>query len=351
MIGLSALSSVLPIGSSLENVLGAVLLKKNGFKSVTEYDTTAFYNPQGGLLDQIPFPESFPVSKTRRLSRLSKIFLSTFLKALDHYGPIPYLPEERGLILATSHGSLESCIAYHETLFRSPHLVSPMLFTEGGFNAGISHLSIHGNFQGTLQSLSGDENVGLSTILMAKTLLESSSQKVIFTGGAYEWTRLAHQVYDRLSLGKLTLGEGASFLVLESSENLHQRKISPDCWIQDGFGFHLHSMHLSHLSDLHHRILDFLERNHLHPHDIDLFITGKNQTEKDPIFQFLQESIWTQSEAIHPLNYIGESFACSSSFQASLGAMLLKQKKYRKAIVFSYSCRGNGTLLLLTAEP
>lgn len=344
MIGLSALSAILPVGNSLESVLEAVLEHQHGFKLITEYDTSSFYNPAGAILAEIPFPESFPATKIRRLSRLSKIFFSAFLQALDHFGTIPYLPEERGMILATSHGSLESCIAYHHTLFRTPQLVSPMLFTEGGFNACISHLSIHGNFQGTLQSLSGDETVGLSAILTAKTLLECSSQKLFFAGGGYEWTRLGHQIYDQLSWGRLTLGEGATLLALESAENLQQRQRVPDCWIQDGFGFHFS---LPQIQGLWPRLRYFLEKNQVTTAEIDLLVTAQNGTSKDEVFHYLHQHILPQSTCFYPSKNIGESFACSSSFQAFLASLLLKQKRYRNALVFSYSIRGNGTCLLL----
>lgn len=340
MIVISGIGCILPAGTNPQTILSALETEKNCFQPLAEADHLR--GKEASLVLEIPLPESLPQGKRRRLSKLSKFFLGAGHLALQDYGLHPWTPEEIGLVISTSHGSIESCQNYHQSLLECPQHVSPMLFSEGGLNAGSSHISIQFNIQGILQSLSGDEEVGAMAILMAHHLLQEAPQKLLLVGGGHEWTRLFHEIYDALSFGKLRLGEGAVLLALETEENARIRQHQPYCQLVDGFSFHQKSIYS--------KIDSFLKSYELLPEQIDLFISNENGTAKDKTIKEIA-SLFPKATRFTPLKQFGESFACSSAFLVALGALLLSQKKGGKALIFCESVRGNGIVLLLSAIP
>jgi hypothetical protein len=297
----------------------------------------------------LEIPLSSPASLTRRWTHLTKLTMAATSLALTDYKSKAISPlalensEGKGIVLGGVHGSLQSCETLHQVLLSSPHLVSPALFSEGGLNAGVSHISMLYGFQGSLTSLSGDESVGNSAVVMAYEQLEYSDHQFFLAGGVHENSPLLEQVYHRLS-PQLMLSEGAVLLALERCSS---STISPPyafIWGGQNFTAEVQAQRIEE------KITSFLETQDLSPQAIDLVVTNKNRTSKDQEMERVLQQLFPQSLSLHPVLALGEAFACSSALQVALGSLFLRKKKKDFALIFSYGIRGNGSLLLLSSK-
>jgi 3-oxoacyl-[acyl-carrier-protein] synthase II len=186
-------------------------------------------------------PGPFHPNVWRRLDRCSRLAATAALEALERAGLPAGAAGTVGLVTGTMTAGVASLHAFLTTLFEEgPGSVSPLLLPITVPNAPASQCSLLLGLRGPSLTVSQMEASGLAAIATAAGLLRDGVCDVVLAGGADERVPEFEDAWDRLHLlfrgepedfpgpfgrGRrgFVPGEGASFVVLESSEAAARR--------------------------------------------------------------------------------------------------------------------------------
>jgi 3-oxoacyl-[acyl-carrier-protein] synthase II len=183
-------------------------------------------------------------NRPRRVDRLGLFTIAGSELALQDAGiRVTRENAERiGLIVGTALGPVQSSKVFHrEVALHCPQKANPAVFPNTVVNAGAGLAAINLRIRGPNVAMSLGQASGLAAVAYGYELIKSGAADVIIAGGAeelepYLWegfaaTRLIAPYqggwelscpFDERRSG-MVLGEGASFLVLESAESAEAR--------------------------------------------------------------------------------------------------------------------------------
>ena len=150
--------------------------------------------------------------------------------------------ERIGIVVGTAFGPVQSCKVFHkEVALDCPQKANPAIFPNTVVNAGAGLAAINLRVRGPNVAMSLGQASGLAAVAYGYELIRTGAADVIIAGGAEELeayllnsfaaTRLSAPYLGKWELScpfderhsGMVLGEGASFLVLESAESAAAR--------------------------------------------------------------------------------------------------------------------------------
>jgi len=211
---------------------------KTGIKKVTAFDTSAFHSNIAGWIDDFEPRAHIPPRTYRRMSRISRMAVSSSVEALNDSGlDLEHLKKERmAVIVGTSYGSSSHVEDFFVSFLKDgPRGAQPCLFTETVPNAPASHMAMFHGITGPNSTFCHNEISAENAMLYARNLLLQDMADVVLVGGADELSAMQYACYDALGAlnqvrvsndepakpkpgGGLILGEGAGTLILEKSD-------------------------------------------------------------------------------------------------------------------------------------
>lgn len=157
------------------------------------------------------FTLPFHPSKLRRLNKFDKILLSATIAAINDYDQEKIMVNlsQVGLILTTSYGSLQTNLAYTQSIIQNKE-ASPSLFVSTISNAPLGNISILLGLKGVSSML-----MGSNVLLLGERYLKQRKAKYVLVGGGDEY----HKEIEASTVGDLenkqVLSEGGAVLLLE----------------------------------------------------------------------------------------------------------------------------------------
>jgi len=211
---------------------------KTGIKKVTAFDTSSLNSNVAGWIDDFVPRDHLPPRAYRRMSRISRLAVSSSVEALNDSGlNLENMEKERiAVIVGTSYGSSSHVEDFFVSFLKDgPRGAQPFLFPETVPNAPASHMAMFHGITGPNTTFCQNEISAENAILYARNLLLQNIVDVVLVGGADELSAMQYACYDALgALNKIKinddeleapkpgdgiiLGEGAGTLVMERSD-------------------------------------------------------------------------------------------------------------------------------------
>lgn len=211
---------------------------KTGIKKVTAFDTSSLDSNVAGWLDDFVPRDHLPPRAYRRMSRISRLAVSSSVEALNDSGlNLENMAKERiAVIVGTSYGSSSHVEEFYVSLLKDgPRGAQPFLFPETVPNAPASHMAMFHGITGPNTTFCQNEISAENAVLYARNLLLQEIVDVVLVGGADELSEMQYTCYDALGAlnrvkinghepavpkpgGGIILGEGAGTLVMERSD-------------------------------------------------------------------------------------------------------------------------------------
>ena len=237
---------VSPLGNNIETFLDNLYNGTSGIKPITRFDTSRYRAKTAGELLDFDIMNFTPLSKYRRLPRVSQYALAAALQAVsDAKLKINNANSAKiGLFFGTCNGPSDSTEKiYSQLVDEGPKSVEPLLFQETVFNAPLSHISINLKITGPCIAIPVGIASGGYAIKMALDYLQAGIIDVAIIGAADEHAEIVHDAFESLNIlspgretaeisrpfdkerNGLVLSEGGAFLVIENAEMAKQRNI------------------------------------------------------------------------------------------------------------------------------
>jgi 3-oxoacyl-[acyl-carrier-protein] synthase II len=238
---ITGLGSISAIGYGSQDAWSNLLRGESGLKVKSDWNNTKikphFYGetPSVQFEDEIKWMDRFPPAKYSQLGILA------FKNAIDDAGIVlKDLDNEIGLIIETSLGATESVESYLYDLFQfGVEKISPIKFTKTVANTVLGDVSRLFKINGP-SSLLYNEN----SICYGADLIRKGVADIIICGGVDHYTdyrvlseqetnhlirendhsSLHHIIEKQNQIDQNLLGDGASFIVLESETSVRNRK-------------------------------------------------------------------------------------------------------------------------------
>ena len=240
---MTGLGVVSPLGCGTADFLAAIRACRNGIKPMPASEASPFPAHQGGIVCADSLARAMK-NRPRRVDRLGLFTIAGSELALQDAGiRVTRENAERiGIIVGTAFGPVQSCKVFHrEVALNCPQKANPAIFPNTVVNAGAGLAAINLRVRGPNVAMSIGQASGLAAVCQGYELIRSGAADVIIAGGAeelepYLWegfaaTRLIAPYqggwelscpFDQRRSG-MVLGEGASFVVLESAESAEAR--------------------------------------------------------------------------------------------------------------------------------
>jgi 3-oxoacyl-[acyl-carrier-protein] synthase II len=240
---LTGLGVVSPLGCGTADFLAALRACRNGIQSTPASKGSPFGPHQAGMVCGDTLARAIK-NRPRRVDRLGLFTIAGSELALHDAGiRVTRENAERiGIIVGTAFGPVQSCKIFHrEVALDCPQKANPAIFPNTVVNAGAGLAAINLRVRGPNVAMSLGQASGLAAVAYGYELIKSGAADVIIAGGVeelepYLWesfaaTRLVAPYqggwelscpFDQRRSG-MVLGEGASFLVLESAESAEAR--------------------------------------------------------------------------------------------------------------------------------
>jgi len=206
-----------------------------GIKKVREFETSSFASNVAGWVDDFEPRDYMPPRFYRRMSRISRMAVSSSVEALNDSKLDPEeLDKNRiAVILGTAYGSSSRVEDFFVSLLRDgPRGAQPFLFPETVPNAPASHIAMFHGITGPNSTFCQNEISAENAMLYARNLLLGNIADVALVGGADELSAMQYHCYNDLGAlnkikikndepavlkpgGGLILGEGAGTMVME----------------------------------------------------------------------------------------------------------------------------------------
>jgi 3-oxoacyl-(acyl-carrier-protein) synthase len=182
--------------------------------------------------------------EARRLSRASQLAVVAARLALSDGGLQPGQLAAMGLVLGSHWGDFRSSEAFALGFLERGVLgLSPLVFPSTVMNAMVAHVSIAVGVRGPMLTLNEVDVAGELAVARGAALIASGRARIVLAGGADELSPILYGELSRLGTMSRTapgpegcrpfdrrangtvLGEGATFLVLESAESALTRGV------------------------------------------------------------------------------------------------------------------------------
>lgn len=230
--GIGVISSM---GTGRETFWKSCQKAKTGIKKVTAFDTGSLHSNVAGWIDDFEPCDYMSPRAYRRMSRVSRLAVSSSVEALNDSGlNLENMEKERiAVIVGTSYGSSSHVEDFFVSLLKNgPRGAQPFLFPETVPNAPASHMAMFHGITGPNTTFCQNEISAENAMLYARNLLLLDIVDVVLVGGADELSAMQYACYDALgALNKIKingdepaapkladgiiLGEGAGTLVME----------------------------------------------------------------------------------------------------------------------------------------
>jgi len=241
----TGIGGISPLGYKPEDFWNNIYEGNKGLSDIQRFDTSKYQAKTAGELLDFNILDYTPISKYRRLPRISQYALAAALQAVtDSKFKINRSNGSRvGLFFGTCNGPSDSTEKIYTSLVdNGPKSVEPLLFQETVFNAPLSHISINLKITGPCVALPVGIASGGYAVKMALDYLRAGMIDVALVGAADEHTEIVHDALESLHVlspgegeeecsrpfdknrNGLVLSEGGAFLVIEELEDAKTRE-------------------------------------------------------------------------------------------------------------------------------
>jgi len=293
----------------------------SGIKPISLFDSAEFATKDAGEIRDF-LPEYFLGAKgLRTLDRSTKLVLSASKLALDdaRFTISETNADECGVVIATTLGSISSISDFdREAFVEGARYVNPALFPNTVINSPASQVSIRFNIRAFNSTISTGFSASLDALNYAADLLKAGRAKIVLAGAVEELCiQFFLGFYKTGCLKEITLGEGASVLVLEELNSALARGAKIYCEII-GFG----SSFSPDAIDPEKAIRLAIEASGITAQEIDCIFLAANSSRAVDLPEaraiksvFPEDAKKIYTCAIKPL--IGETYSASGAFAAA----------------------------------
>jgi 3-oxoacyl-[acyl-carrier-protein] synthase II len=240
---LTGLGVVSPLGCGTADFLAAIRDCRDGIQPMAGTGEGPFAARKAGLVCEESLSRAVK-NRPRRVDRLGLFTIAGSELAMQDAGiKVTRENAERiGIVVGTAFGPVQSCKVFHkEVALDCPQKANPAIFPNTVVNAGAGLAAINLRVRGPNVAMSLGQASGLAAVAYGYELIRTGAADVIIAGGAEELeayllnsfaaTRLSAPYLGKWELScpfderhsGMVLGEGASFLVLESAESAAAR--------------------------------------------------------------------------------------------------------------------------------
>lgn len=299
------------------------------------YDNSVFLNSVKPL--QFPFArceepnykELINPMQLRRMGRILRMGVTAAGIALKESG----VENPDAIITGTGLGLVQDTEKFLLSLLENDEkLLNPTSFIQSTHNTVGAHIAVmlkcnNYNYTYVNSSISFE-----SALLDSLMQVEENPAASILLGGLDEMTEMYHKITYRagmwnkynpgidqpgnLESDNVIAGEGSAYFVLSGKKH-------PACYavFEDTETFYKPAS----TEKIATNILGFLEKNKLHPEEIDLVIFGQQDAEGDIIYQDIRKNLFRNNSQARYKHLCGEYYT-SSAFASWLGANILKRQ-------------------------
>jgi 3-oxoacyl-(acyl-carrier-protein) synthase len=274
-------------------------------------------------------------ARLRRSSAISYFAAAAGLAALENaeIKMTPETAERTAVIFAISSGGVIYTRKFYDQIVQQgANAASPLLFPETVYNAPASHLAALLGINGMSYTLVGDASVGIAALKYAEQLLATTDVQQCVVIGAEEVDWVLCEAYRdwRLVTSKrcieigsnrgTLLAEGAAALVLGREGELTLRKI------HNGISFFNRAGARKAIQQVHE---DFTAEKFAP----DLIVSSANGTFIDSAESVSLLQNFPHARVLRPKETIGEALGASALLQVVCGAMALRNRDAKCALV------------------